>query len=376
MGRTGAIVVVLVSVLLTVIFALGAWVWFAGFEMKIVSTDVTVETVEKTEAEMMAEAAARPLPEPDWAAFDIRWAEAPDALRELARTIAARDAIDMTVLEGMGNLSAEVPVPELSREWDGQPVTHRATLLEEAVRAYNLEAVNALLEAGADPCGFHCNAVFMALGMRTHGAPPLAGAFGDYSQSLEMARSILKAGGDPNSREFGFRNSLVENTSGDRNLGGMLVLLEFGANPWQRRAFPPNKSGSVYIADSVLTNLAFGSLSPLSTEVLFRLARSGHLPRGEREDEEALFDQLEQVVEKIADGSGPTARHQAWRMDQVLQVLGQALDLSDRAVSLRSRLPEFDYTADGGWYLAEDQLHSPWDSPLGVPDKGDEIWGP
>ena len=39
-------------------------------------------------------------------------------------------------------------------------------------------------------------------------------------------------------------------------------------------------------------------------------------------------------------------------------------------------LLRFDYQEDGGWYLAEDEVHSRYDEPLQLPDKGMEIWGP
>ena len=118
------------------------------------------------------------------------------------------------------------------------------------------------------------------------------------------------------------------------------------------------------------------TLNGAAAETLFRLVRSGHLPRGPEAEETAFWDALDQVVGGIEGGSGPAARHQAWRMDQLLQVTGATLGDPDRAQALRDRLPAFDYREDGGWYLAEDEIRSRHDAPLQVPDQGTEIWGP
>ena len=42
---------------------------------------------------------------------------------------------------------------------------------------------------------------------------------------------------------------------------------------------------------------------------------------------------------------------------------------------IRARLSDFSYQADGGWYLAEDELHSRYDAPLSMLDRGDQVWG-
>lgn len=85
---------------------------------------------------------------------------------------------------------------------------------------------------------------------------------------------------------------------------------------------------------------------------------------------------VDKLIAAVEDGSGPRSRQEAWRLDQVLVVLGEALDIRDRTEALRACLPAFDDQADGGWYLAEGETHSPHDSPLGVPEVGTEIWGP
>ncbi|MCF3973321.1 hypothetical protein [Paracoccus salsus] len=231
--------------------------------------------------------------EDEWPGFELRWANAPEEVVAIARTIAEGGVPDAGTLEPLGAeaLSMGYPVPELDFTRNDRPVAYLATLLQEAALAYNVTAAQALLDAGADPW------------------LDLPGAKG-----VRIGRLIER--------------------------------------------------------------MASSSGSAPMTEMLFRIARSGHLPQGPDSAVDAVFSGLSSVAEKFASGTGPDARHTAWRLDQVFQVLGTALGREEQANDIRAQLNAFDDAADGGWFLAADEIHSRYDAPLSAPDKGTEIWGP
>lgn len=313
-----------------------------------------------------------PMDEEDWKAFESRWVHAPKNIKELARLIASGDTPDPDILDMIGAeaLSHGYPAPELDFERNGQKVTFMATLLQEAVLAYNLGATKALLAAGADPDVYNSEVLFLAIEQKTRGAPNIM-MFPDHDEMLPFLRLYLEVGANVNARRFGLPKTPLDRSHILSNLGAMLLLVEFGADPWLRPVYSDG-----YKPYSVIKELAFGSQNDATAEMLFRIARTKHLPQGSDEAEQEILKELEDAVERIEGGTGPKARHKAWRMDQLLYVLGYALERREEFNALRERLPAFDYQADGGWYLAKDEVHSRYDAPLPVPDKGSEIWGP
>jgi len=107
------------------------------------------------------------------------------------------------------------------------------TLLFHAVAAYNLQAIDVLLQAGADPT------------MRTHitygydfiylmGMPGGdEGTEGDINFINGMIKLYLKHGGDPNIRTKGnSMEPIIARAALFRNIEGMRLLLEAGADFW------------------------------------------------------------------------------------------------------------------------------------------------
>ena len=315
---------------------------------------------------------SEPMSEEERKAFETRWAHAPETIRELARLIAEGGVPEAARLEAIGPaaLSRGYPAPELDFVRNDQPITYLSTLLQEAVLAYNLEATRALLAAGADPDVYNSEVLFLAIKQKTRGAPHIM-LFHDFDEMLPFLRLYLEAGANPNARRYGLPKTPLWLARSNKNLGAILMLLEFGADPWLKLEVRP----TIY-KRSVLASLAGGSLNKATGEILFRIARSNHLPQGSDADEQKVLKELEGAVEMVEGGTGPQARHDAWRLDQLFYVLGYALERRDEFDALRKRLPAFDYQADGGWYLAEDEIHSRYDAPLPVPDRGSEIWGP
>jgi len=309
--------------------------------------------------------------EPDWPAFETRWAEAPEAIRELARVIAKGE-----VPQGLDQfepavLSDGYHAPALDFTRDGRPVPYLATLLQEAVMAYNLAAVQALLAQGVDPNVNHTEALFMAIERRTPTAPDFM-LFPDYDASLPIVQALLDAGANPNVQQYGFRYvTPLSLTNTFTNLGAMIALINAGADPWMK---PKLSDG--WESDSLMEALAFSSGGGASAEILFRVLRATDLPAGSSLQIDNVLKQLRLVADKFATGSGPDSRHTAWRLDQVLQLVGKSLDRTTDTDRIRAKLSDFSYQADGGWYLAEDEIHSRYDAPLSTPDRGDQIWGP
>lgn len=355
------------------IAALTAVMYFVPVQLEWVSS--SSETPPATIARTPEDAARdfEPMTEEEWQEFEIRWANAPEEIRELARRIAQGETPSATELEGVGAeaLSKGYPAQELDREWDGTFVAWQSTLLKEAVWAYNLPATQALLAAGADPNVDHGSVLFIAIRQRTRGAPNFS-AFPDFDEMTPFLHAYLEAGANPNVQEFGFRTTTpIDDAYGENNLAAMLLLLEFQADPWLKM---PDQEG--YVPESLMESLASSSSNGAVAEILFRLARSGHLPKGPDDQLDEVYRQMESKFERLDDEPGPRSRHRAWRFDQLFFWLGSAFDQPEKYQNLRKRLPAFDYQADGGWYLAEGEVHSPPDEPLVLPDGGTEIWGP
>ncbi|MEL7092183.1 MAG: hypothetical protein AAFN94_10665 [Pseudomonadota bacterium] len=340
----------------------------------------SVEAVPDDAAQTVAETAkeVEPMTEIDWEAFDRRWSGAPDAVRALAREIAEGGTPDAEQLQALGPdaLSRGYPAPALDFTRNGTAVPYQATLLIEAATAYNLAATQALLAAGADPKANHNEVAFVAATLRTRGAPDFM-LFPDHDETLPFLRAYLEAGADPNALRHGFLGETpLTRADLERNLGATLLMLEFGANPWQQLPFPDLHQNDGYMAKSILEDRATSGFNRASLEVLFRWARSGHLRPGPEAQVAAVYDIFAEKVDRLDGATGPDARHSAWRLHQILQWVGTAMDLQDAYAALQAKLPAFDYETDGGWYLAEDEVHSKYDAPLSTPDAGSEIWGP
>lgn len=371
----------------TIIALIGMAVLIASFVAVLYFVPITMELKQSSSVQppttiaRSSEDVAKdfePMTEEDWAAFEQRWATAPEEIRELARLITRGD----TPNEGtLADLSAEAMsrgyhVPELDFTRNGTPVPYLSTLLQEAAFSYNLEATRALLEVGVDPNVNHGEVLFIVIEQRTRGAPNFA-VFPDFDEMLPFLQAYLESGADSNVKRYGFLSRTpFDFADGQHNLGAMLLLLEFGADPWAKLPFPDTHQSDGYLNDSVMEALSFGAGAGPTSETLFRLARSGNLPQGPEKIESNVFRNLSEVGATFASGTGPAVRHTAWRLDQLLKILGAALNREEEAGEIRQKLAKFDYQADGGWYLAEGEIHSRYDAPLSLPDKGSEIWGP
>lgn len=177
--------------------------------------------------------------------MEAAWRGAPAAIRELAHVVAAHRPLDPAALAEAGAeaLSAGYPVPEWDSRWDGRPAPFRMTLLLQALISDNLAATRELLAAGADPDAAHGLVLFRALSTRAPETPNFV-PFPDYDRGLAFLQLYLEAGADPAVRRFGFRTEApLDCTIKMNNLGGVLMLIEQGADSWPR--FPHEEGGGM-----------------------------------------------------------------------------------------------------------------------------------
>ena len=193
----------------------------------------------------------------------LDFALAPAPLREMALRIAAGDAPDVGALRALG--------PEIDRSYPNRPRIGE-TLLTAALQYRNLEAIDALLEAGADPHALidpdssssqvvHWTFFYRLLTDRG----PWIEAEDRYDSTFanEALSLYLKHGGDPNHyRSEGAAPPLGATLGG--NLKGFERLLDAGADPWSR-----NTRGNPWLMDLAIYS------GKIATPYIHRLAERG-----------------------------------------------------------------------------------------------------
>ncbi|MHB2264183.1 hypothetical protein [Aliihoeflea sp. PC F10.4] len=193
----------------------------------------------------------------------LDFALAPAPLREMALRIAAGDAPEVDALRALGS--------EIDRSYPNRPRTGE-TLLTAALRYRNLTAIDALLEADADPHALidpnnsssqavHWTFFYLLLTDRG----PWIEAEDRYDSTFanDGLALYLKHGGDPN--HFPPENAdppLGETLGG--NLKGFEMLLDAGADPWSR-----NSKGNPWLMDLAIYS------SKIATPYIQRLAERG-----------------------------------------------------------------------------------------------------
>ncbi|MEO9338664.1 hypothetical protein ABFT80_14590 [Mesorhizobium sp. SB112] len=193
----------------------------------------------------------------------LDFALAPAPLRDMALRIAAGDAPEVDALRALG--------PEIDRSYPNRPRIGE-TLLTAALRYRNLKAINALLEAGADPHALidpdssssqvvHWTFFYRLLTDR--GLLIEAEDRRDSTFSNEALSLYLKHGGDPN--HYPPENAAPPlGATLDGNLTGFEMLLDAGADPWSR-----NIAGNPWLMDLAVYS------GKIATPYIHRLAERG-----------------------------------------------------------------------------------------------------
>ncbi|ACM40165.1 MULTISPECIES: ankyrin repeat domain-containing protein [Rhizobium/Agrobacterium group] len=168
---------------------------------------------------------------------EIDYSKAPSEMRAIAYKIFLRQSLTQPDLKALGeNINKSFP----ERKPNGL-YRYGRTLLVTAVENQNLDAVNALLEAGADPYvstdpNNESEQIrswnFLYLAMKQEGQKLPDSDYFDKTYANQLLQLYLKHGGDPNYR-WPDGQSLLEFTVGD-NFEGFKILLQAGADPWKR----------------------------------------------------------------------------------------------------------------------------------------------
>ena len=164
------------------------------------------------------------------------------------------------------------------------------TLLFHALSARNIEAIDALLEAGADPYMIDRPSTGSARGfvyyltLTGHPTDPQLG----FPFINQLIRLYLKHGGDPNRRLGGtLKSPLIADVALIKNFEGIDILLKAGADPWREDNMNDNVMTHLarsHIAQDKLENLieqGYFDNVPYNLLKEFMQALSGYLPRGD-----------------------------------------------------------------------------------------------
>jgi len=165
------------------------------------------------------------------------------------------------------------------------------TLLFHALSSYNLQAVDIILEAGAD------TTLPMRLGQRIDftyllGMP--GGPKGDINYINGLIKLYLKHGGDPNARKVeDGKDPIITRVASSRNIEGMRMLLEAGADFWAvdtrgRNAASLLASGAYSDLLHEFIDAGYFDNPPEEGLKRFMLSLSGYTQRG---DERSLQNQ-------------------------------------------------------------------------------------
>ena len=207
-----------------------------------------------------------------------------DAVYSIAQKIERGQAISVSELKAL---------PDGVNSRYGEEIT----LLFHALGARNVEAIDKLLEAGADPymidrpsTGSERDFVYY-LGMYGHPT--------DRKKGLPFINQLislyLKHGGDPNRRFHGpDETPLITDLALTKNYEGINLLLEAGADPWAEN--DQEENAMTRLASDMVSQMALNQLIdhgyfnnvPIKKIKNFMQSLSGYLPRG---DEISLANQ-------------------------------------------------------------------------------------
>ena len=168
---------------------------------------------------------------------ELDFAAAPDELRSLAVTIAMGGVPALEPLQALGE--------DIDRSYPQRP-SNGQTLLSAALQYGNVEAVDALLAAGADPLSRidpdspsarASQQDFLYLAVTAYGPWIEAEDRYDMTLSNQVLALYLKHGGDPD-HAWSDGRLVIEETISPGNVEGFDMLLAAGADPWRGTGQP------------------------------------------------------------------------------------------------------------------------------------------
>ncbi len=212
---------------------------------------------------------------------------------------------------------------------------------------------------------------YTAAGDITHPGSPWFHIFRDGSPSIPFLQAYIDHGGRVNTVEDGGygTNSLLNATF--NNLAGRVFLLEHGADGW----LVDRPSERLRFASTTFGSRVWGARAADASEELYLLVQRGLFQMTDNPVYAPMVhDTYLNILEEMADASGPTARHELWAVQKVVGALiakGHLVPSARMQTLLRDNaIPD----AEGGWIRSAGQLHQAFDDPRVGAVLGTEIW--
>lgn len=248
--------------------------------------------------------------------------------------------------------------------------TH-TTLLTEAVRQGNYAWTIALLEAGADPNGSGSLMAYVAATEIWDPRSKWTALFRDGGPSVPFFQAYLDYGGALNTtQDGGYGNApLIRAPVG--NLAATVFLLEQGADPW----FTANPPRRLNFDGTMMGRYIFGSQAADFNEIMYVLITRGlYEAPSEPIYRPLVHDFYLGTLEELSDATGPERRHELWTVQKVVNEL-IAIDAIEPSSRMRELLAANPIPDDeGGWVLAQGQLHQDYDDERVGATLGSNVW--
>ncbi|WP_156121805.1 hypothetical protein [Halocynthiibacter namhaensis] len=267
------------------------------------------------------------------------YADAPDAVREIALAIREGTEPNIELIQGLG---ADV----LSQLYHSETRT-LSYLLNDTLWYDNVPMAVAMIEGGAAVNYHNGQMMFNALRMREG---PSLRPFADYGPGIPFLKLYLENGGDPNvpyTRDNTYSTPLAR---AHDNLAGVLLLLQHGADGWLE-VF--NSRG--HHNRSYFDMMAVSSAGVTFGEIMFRIAHAGYFQGSTQEQIDVVFATLERYLKEIEGSRSSRELGQKWRIQAIVEAILETTNLSpspELARLMADRAPD----RYGSWWLRPDQL--------------------
>ncbi len=262
-------------------------------------------------------------------------------VQKIAADIHAGQVPAKTLLDSVGNDALNTAY--------GAPDRASSILLNDTLLQENFPAAQALVAAGANVRYARDLMVFNALDMRQgRRAVP----FADYSPGIPFLQLYLENGGDPDAQYFRDNSGRLALLHSPDNLEGMLMLLDFGADPWREAKTPQGTN-----ARSFYDTYAFSASGIVSSEILFRIAHAGHFAGQASDQIQTIYDDFERSLSAKAGSTHTDDLHAVWRRQTILDAIIATSGVAPSA-SLAGLLENRVSDVYGGWQMRPDQLYS------------------
>lgn len=288
--------------------------------------------------------------------IDKRFPDAPDNIRQIAFGIADPKTPLSEFRAALDALTSEEVLASYGHPFPEKFPEYSHTLMREAVMAGNTGVAAILAEKGAD-LGYNDNEMaFQSVSL----APRKRDwelAFPDYTPGAKLLSLWLRHSNDVNiTHPLYDAGTLLFNTP-INNLTGIFLLLESGADPWSSFAITAEDGGFLYELEPFFVQLV--GHDRIANEVAFRAAVMGYYDNAPSQGKKRLVAAYDDAARSLGERSSPRDGAERWALGKTIKMVYSALDtypsdeIKDRIYGMRQDIK-------GGFYLDEDELHSPY----------------